>query len=726
MKKLIAGLFLVLLWASPTAHALVCDDGLSLAATEADCPAKIDPLAPADVDHDSGAITGIGDAQAAGATHYVYASTSPYPPGCSAANYTHANLSSSDPQVVATAVRAKQYCTRHDIIRSGSGASFAVNSQYVYVAGQFWAAFSGATPETTYYFHYELQGGPRRGAISLVHTTEVTMDASPGGGGGGGTPVETLTGKQRYIKNGGNDLADGLSDANAWASLSKCASSLPAGTDCNLKSGSTWTNETLSLEHGGTAEDPVWVRTYEMSGSDHMATAVGGTQAIIQGGSLNSTCLTAGTCDYRWAAVYGAGLSGQYDSYLYVAHTADWSYISNIWVRRVHTLGIIAQGNWPTQGSLHHVHLQDMRFTDIGLSVILFENGVSDFVIRRNTVEYYGTCAQQRQMGGTNYSDLCPTAIFPAGGAIARSYPARALLEDNFFGPGAGEGFDCHSGSTYVIMRGNTLVRLQSGALYPDGCNHVVIEGNISIGPRGETFGYYDGPGTGFGGGFASVVEDWQGAGAPNQINVYIRNNLSIATEYSTSWGMFSQQVARGKQVGGYDVGNTHIDSITYALYIEPSMTNTNVPALRYSNNLNWDQSNGAAGCVAPNLSNITNTHNHKYVSWSDSDCNDATDTSGDPLLAVSNYATWAAYNIGNLPTFANAKPQAGSPANNAGTPLTTTVIDYTAYGYAATQMADVLSGAITLENWAKILYYDALDQARSATTPDIGCCEGP
>jgi len=44
-----------------------------------------------------------------------------------------------------------------------------------------------------------------------------------------------------YVKNGGNDSADGKSDANAWASLSKCeASPVANGDTILLKCGSTW------------------------------------------------------------------------------------------------------------------------------------------------------------------------------------------------------------------------------------------------------------------------------------------------------------------------------------------------------------------------------------------------------------------------------------------------------------------------------------------------------
>jgi hypothetical protein len=43
-----------------------------------------------------------------------------------------------------------------------------------------------------------------------------------------------------YVKNGGNDSADGLSDATAWASLYKASVSLSDGDEVLLKRGDTW------------------------------------------------------------------------------------------------------------------------------------------------------------------------------------------------------------------------------------------------------------------------------------------------------------------------------------------------------------------------------------------------------------------------------------------------------------------------------------------------------
>lgn len=49
-----------------------------------------------------------------------------------------------------------------------------------------------------------------------------------------------------YVKNGGNDALSGLDDANAWETLTKCATK-GSNNSFLLKRGSTWTAEALSL-----------------------------------------------------------------------------------------------------------------------------------------------------------------------------------------------------------------------------------------------------------------------------------------------------------------------------------------------------------------------------------------------------------------------------------------------------------------------------------------------
>jgi hypothetical protein len=55
-----------------------------------------------------------------------------------------------------------------------------------------------------------------------------------------------------FVKNSGSDAADGLSDANAWANISKVNSTaFSAGDTINFRRGSTWTGTTLVIDSNG-------------------------------------------------------------------------------------------------------------------------------------------------------------------------------------------------------------------------------------------------------------------------------------------------------------------------------------------------------------------------------------------------------------------------------------------------------------------------------------------
>lgn len=72
----------------------------------------------------------------------------------------------------------------------------------------------------------------------------------------------TVTGNTYYVKNGGDDNASGLSDAEAWATLSKVQnSSFNPGDEILLKCGSTW-DERLEFPSSGDSENDILFSSY--------------------------------------------------------------------------------------------------------------------------------------------------------------------------------------------------------------------------------------------------------------------------------------------------------------------------------------------------------------------------------------------------------------------------------------------------------------------------------
>ena len=66
-----------------------------------------------------------------------------------------------------------------------------------------------------------------------------------------------------YVKNGGNDGSDGLSDGNAWETIGKVNGEVfSAGDIIKFKRGSTW-NEELIADNAGTGGNPVTYEDYD-------------------------------------------------------------------------------------------------------------------------------------------------------------------------------------------------------------------------------------------------------------------------------------------------------------------------------------------------------------------------------------------------------------------------------------------------------------------------------
>src|SRR3989337_2636890 len=65
-----------------------------------------------------------------------------------------------------------------------------------------------------------------------------------------------------YVKNGGSDAADGLSDGNAWETIAKVnGSSFNAGDSVLFKKGSTW-REQLTVPSSGSSGSPITFGAY--------------------------------------------------------------------------------------------------------------------------------------------------------------------------------------------------------------------------------------------------------------------------------------------------------------------------------------------------------------------------------------------------------------------------------------------------------------------------------
>ena len=83
-----------------------------------------------------------------------------------------------------------------------------------------------------------------------------------------------------FVKNGGSDSADGLSDTNAWETLAKVNGfSFNTGDDVYFKCGDEWALQTLTVDWSGTSENKVVIGAYYGAGT----IGENGTRPIISG-----------------------------------------------------------------------------------------------------------------------------------------------------------------------------------------------------------------------------------------------------------------------------------------------------------------------------------------------------------------------------------------------------------------------------------------------------------
>jgi hypothetical protein len=720
MKRL---LLFACFFASP-AYTAVCPDGLSRASDSARCPTHLFAEGVSSITQTSASIDGENDINGVGSTRYIYVSASAYPPGCSAANYTHANLTSPDPALAAAARLGKANCSRHDLIKSGSGATAHTSETLVY-AGAYLKVVSGLPSGTALYGHSQAHGGgcdpypglnncTNTGAISLVQTTAFeTLVAPPG------SENIATGGEERYIKNGGSDLADGLGDTTAWATLAKCTGSLPAGTDCNLKVGSTFTDR-LSLAHAGTAGDRVDVTGYKMVSSVAKVAESGDALPIIDG-TLTTACLTAGTCAYTDAGFSGDPTLGQYGGMVSLSATADYTTLRWLAIQQSRARGISATGTGT--GSLTNLRVEHVTITDTGFEGMVFESGVRNLVVSDVNLLRINACESQRYQTGTSNTTLCNDAGWAADVQNTRNPNMYALYHDVEVVGGFGESMNFwNNDGAYSIVSKFRSSNGLSRCVTADTTSDVVIEGAICMGqPDSPSIGWYPGEAGRWGNNVIMSYEDFMLPDS-TQPSIVVRNSMIIRTGIGIQCYIESAAISAGRGCSLRAYGNLVIGSESNALWTE---SKTNVWDVQ--NNVFWEEGLSAGDIcgMSGTLNGVTMVDNHWQTNPSDSDCDGSGDTYGTPgLTATKTYSQWRTWTAGTFPAFvADATPQGGSALLNSGTDLSTgTDILVSADYSTAFDELQTIEG-VTSELWQEKNAYTATYSTRDGT-PNKGPVE--
>ena len=732
---------LALLIISTLSHAAlnVCPDGISYTSIASNqCPAYRTSLSILDIAQTSATITGVGDAQTAGSTHYYYVGVSAFPPGCTSLNYTYADLSSGVTATRQAAEKARQKCANFKTMIAGTGATSA-GSTAVPAPGQFWLTMTGLTHNSAYYAQEFHRGGVAgAGKTSLMSTQIFTTAANTGGGpppAPGEQAVADSGASARFIGTGGSDLSDGLTDATRWLTLSKVICGLPAGTNIGLLSSSTFQNQELNLCFGSTSGDRAIIGGYKLNGSsvpiwirdDIFGTGTTDAKPIIKGG-LTQGCLDAGSCAYP--GTFPAETHGSSDDpVIYISGSADYLTVQNIDVSFHRYRPITADNGTVTKG-LTNLIVDGVDIHDNGNN--FFIRGATDVIVRNGSAYNQNTCQMQRQQSGATGSTADCNVPYIYSGTPQFIYVERALAEYNLARDIWGECMNAVYGSNYVVFRNNTIGDCASVAIYPDQASHTVIESNILVGNSTASVGYATTTDTRLRG----IEVQYEDAGAyyrsvSNLNDQVIRNNLIVNRSTGVEGGWAPETLAADtgflESMSAYVYGNTIIGTTSR----DHALDRYNNPGSRTAywylrNNAHWSFSAGSTSCEWRDQGATTTAeYNTWAVTQDDADCNGTgTIVTNTPGFTVSNIATWAAYAIqGTVPTWENAEPAAGSALLNVGTPLTANILDIANFGIAFTQIREVLAGTLTEAEWECGLCVDGQGTTRS-NPPDIGAME--
>lgn len=729
--RLLAALVLLVMSSFGHAALTICSDGINYAAAANECPAYRTTLSVINIDQTSATITGIGDAQTAGSTHYYYVSISTFPPGCTSLNYAYADLASGVTAERQAAEKARQKCANFKTMIAGTAATSS-GSTSVPSAGQFSLSMTGLTQGSNYYVHEFHRGGVAgAGKTSLMSTQAFTTTADTGGGPPpepGEQAVADSGAAPRYIGTGGSDASDGLTHATRWLTLSKVTGALPTGTNVGLFSSTTFTNQELLVSYAGTAGDRNIIGTYKLNGSSvpiwindgTFGTGSTDTKAIMSGG-LTAGCLSAGSCAYANTFPIDT-YDYEYNAPLQVFHTADYTTLLNIDIRLFRYRTLIVGDSY--SNTLYGVIVDGVDVHDGGDNPYWVGNNGA--VVRNMSLYNLNTCKQQRNMSGsTGSTAACTYGGWPGGLQIISS--EQVLVEWNFVRDIFGEGINSYQDSNYVVIRNNTVGDVHSVGIYVDQSAHTVIEGNIIVFDEDGQVGTANAGGS-FRGGIWVDYEHFGGAlGSGDIRDQVIRNNLVVNAGRAIYLGMWAETIAAdsglAKLQSGYVYGNTVVGSTSY----DHSLNEYTNPGARLQywyakNNAHWSQGLGAAACTWRDSASTDATYNHWYAVQTDTDCNGAGDSDGVPGLTVSTYATWQAYTIASPPTWANANPAGGSDLLGTGTALSSSILDIANFSIFS-QIREVIAGTLTESEWECALCVDAEGTTR-ASPPSKGAVE--
>lgn len=429
-----------------------------------------------------------------------------------------------------------------------------------------------------------------------------------------GTASEAAT---YYVRNGGNDSADGRSHATAWASLNKVNShSFAPGDEVLLHEGHRWVGR-VTVDWPGTSSAPAVLGSYYLDG-DTPKRGYREAPPIIDGEDRLP--------------------SGRYDPL--VAVTANRVRVENLRVVNSEGRGIGV------------ANVSDVEVIGCSLSNI-YKGGIHFLKSQRSRVENNFVT----RAGIGNKED---GAIWGAAIEIVQSN--STVVRNNTVSESYGEGINAHSGSQYTLIEHNYLFGVRAVGIYSDGAPDTTIRRNIVVGTANSEW-WRSSNSVGAGIALNNEAYHYPVGGGSQSVSVQskrtkIYGNLVAFT--NTGIALWGSQLAETSFDGVLIYNNTLVDNT-----FQVGFSNKPKPGAKFVNNILLSLSSGTKDINGANLNGMVAKNNY----FSQGDPGNGFSHSGNRYtgLKLAKMSGWRAVNNRNQITWKDFVVISGSPVIGAG-----------------------------------------------------------
>jgi hypothetical protein len=430
-----------------------------------------------------------------------------------------------------------------------------------------------------------------------------------------GVLINTAQAAVYYVKNGGNDNADGKSDATAWATINKVNKSVRGtGDKVYFKAGGVWNKEQLYVGWSGTADNHVKIGAYYLNNGKEIVGLGSNAKPVFDGKD------SVPTAESYMGLVE---VSGQYVD------------VENINLKNSGASG------------LRFVKTSDGSATNVSIDNV-FHNSIHVHKSTRVTVE---SCEAKRFA-----TDYLKTGRWAGGVSIDRS--SYATIRNSVVKEGFGEAIIFWNGSSHVVAENNLVFGARAIGFYVDCTTDVDLRRNVVLGTTDSQFHRGN---NAVGAGIALNNEVAFCSDKPLTQNVRVYDNLVAYTSAGMAfWGQHSDSSFKNT----YAYNNIFVDNN----WQYEDSDGRPKPNSSFKNNILLSLSSGTVDVSGRSRSDGMEWSNN-YFSKGDPGGSRSSPTNHYSGVQLAKMNGWRAISSWDAVTWKDFVPQAGSSTIGAGSP---------------------------------------------------------